>query len=84
MLRPGIWLTRRAIVLHLVVLVLFPAFCGLAWWQVGRALSGNSLSWAYAFEWPIFAGYLLFLWWKLVHDPAAGRTIAGPSSIGDA
>ena len=24
-------------------------------WQLHRALSGNELSWAYTFEWPLFA-----------------------------
>ncbi len=37
-----------------------------------RALSGNTLSWAYVFEWPIFAGYAVFMWWKLIHEPPAG------------
>jgi hypothetical protein len=31
---------------------------GMFWlgdWQLHRALAGNALSWAYTFEWPIFA-----------------------------
>ena len=54
--------------LHLVVVLVVPGFLGLAWWQLNRALNGNSLSWAYTFEWPFFAGYALFVWWKMVHD----------------
>ena len=54
--------------LHVVVALVVPGFLGLAWWQLNRALSGNSLSWAYTFEWPFFAGYALFVWWKMVHD----------------
>ena len=47
--------------------------CGaLAWWQATRALSGNTLSWAYTFEWPVFAGYALYMWWKLLHDESTG------------
>jgi hypothetical protein len=64
------WLTRRALTLHLVVVVVVPLFLGLGWWQLHRALGGNALSWAYTFEWPFFAGYAVFLWWKLVHEPA--------------
>ncbi len=45
-----------------------PTFLALGWWQLDRALSGNSLSWAYVFEWPIFAGYAIYMWWKLTHD----------------
>ena len=44
------------------------AFCLLARWQVDRALSGNTLSWAYAFEWPFFALYAIYMWWRLLHD----------------
>ena len=63
-----IWFTRRAIALHVTVLVVVPAFLALAWWQFDRASSGNELSWAYTFEWPIFAAYAVFMWWKLVHE----------------
>jgi hypothetical protein len=34
------------------------AFAGMLWlgaWQLHRAESGNELSWAYTFEWPLFA-----------------------------
>ena len=46
-----------------------PAFVALCWWQVLRATSGNELSWAYVFEWPLFALYAVYMWWKLVHEP---------------
>jgi len=36
--------------------------------EIGRALSGNELSWAYVFEWPMFAGYAVYMWHKLIHD----------------
>lgn len=62
------WFTPRALLLHLTLAVVFPGFMALAWWQLHRALGGNSLSWAYTFEWPFFAGYAVFIWWKLVHD----------------
>lgn len=34
----------------------------LGWWQAGRAAEGNTLSWAYMFEWPLFAIFLIVLW----------------------
>jgi hypothetical protein len=49
-----------------------PGCLALAWWQASRALSGNTLSWAYTFEWPLFAGYAVYMWWKLLHDEPAG------------
>jgi hypothetical protein len=33
-----------------------------------RARSGNSLSWAYVFEWPIFGAYAVFMWRKLLKE----------------
>jgi hypothetical protein len=62
------WFTRRAFGLHVTVLVVVPTFLALGWWQFNRATSGNDLSWAYTFEWPVFAAYAVFMWWKLVHD----------------
>jgi hypothetical protein len=35
-----------------------------------RARSGNTLSWAYVFEWPLFAGYAVYMWRKLLRDEA--------------
>lgn len=38
------------------------AFLALGWWQAGRAAEGNTLSWAYTFEWPLFAIFVIVLW----------------------
>jgi hypothetical protein len=65
-----VWLSRRAVRLHAVILVVVPAFMALCVWQITRALGGNSLSWAYVFEWPIFAGYAVYMWWRFVHEAA--------------
>ncbi len=62
------WLTRRAIGLHVTLALSLPSFCALGIWQLHRALDGNSLSWAYTFEWPLFALYAIFMWWRLVHE----------------
>ena len=65
-----VWLSRRALKLHVVILIVVPAFLLLCLWQVSRALDGNSLSWAYVFEWPIFAAYAIYMWWRFVHEAA--------------
>ena len=54
--------------MHVTLLVLLPAFAWLTWWQLERALGGNTLSWAYTFEWPLFAIYAIYVWWQLIHD----------------
>jgi hypothetical protein len=62
------YFTARCIGMHVTLVVVLPVFVWLTWWQAGRALSGNTLSWAYTFEWPLFAGYACFVWWQLIHD----------------
>ena len=47
------------------------AIAGMTWlgdWQLHRALSGNALSWAYTFEWPIFAMFGVVFWAKTIRD----------------
>jgi hypothetical protein len=65
--------------MHAALLVLVPLCAALCDWQVHRAISGNSLSWAYVFEWPFFAGYGTYVWWKLVHDQTATPSPPGPA-----
>jgi len=62
------WTSRRALLLHLAVLIVAPGCLAAFWWQLHRALTGNDLSWAYCFEWPIFAVLAVIAWWQLVHD----------------
>lgn len=38
-----------------------------AWWQVGRAIQGNGLSYMYAIEWPAFAVLGVFGWWAMLN-----------------
>ena len=71
-----VWLSRRAIKLHVVILIVVPAFLALCLWQISRALGGNSLSWAYVFEWPFFAGYAVYMWWRFVHEAPLDATPA--------
>jgi hypothetical protein len=60
--------------MHITLLILLPAFALLTRWQLDRALGGNTLSWAYTFEWPLFAGYAVYVWWQLIHDQTASVT----------
>jgi hypothetical protein len=62
------------VALHITVVVVVTSFILLARWQVDRALSGNELSWVYAFEWPFFAGYAIYMWWKLLADDTLGSS----------
>ena len=51
------WTSKRAVSLHVALALFLPGCVALTWWQAARALGGNSLSWVYTFEWPIFGVY---------------------------
>ena len=53
---------------HLLTVVCFWGMLWLGDWQLRRALSGNGLSWAYTFEWPLFAGFAVVFWAKTIKD----------------
>ncbi len=63
-----------AVRLHLTLAVGLALCISAFIFEVGRALGGNSLSWAYVFEWPIFAVFAVYMWWNLLHDTDEGRT----------
>ena len=37
-------------------------------WQLRRALSGNELSWAYTFEWPLFTIFGIYFWVRTLRE----------------
>jgi hypothetical protein len=61
------WLSKRAVSLHLAVLVIVPGCAIAAWWQVNRAQDGNNLSYVYSVMWPLFGLLGLCFWWLLIH-----------------
>ena len=74
------WFSRRAIGLHVVIIIVVPTFAGLCLWQIHRALGGNDLSWAYVFEWPFFAGYAVYMWWRLLHEAPQAKAERGDAA----
>src|SRR5689334_24800879 len=57
------WLGWHALVILSVL--------GMLWlgnWQLHRAQAGNALSWAYTFEWPLFAVFAVVFWAKTIRD----------------
>ena len=59
--------SKRGIGLHLALVAWLALCVAAAYWQVGRALQGNSLSFLYAIEWPCFAVLGVFGWWALLN-----------------
>ena len=73
-------ITPRWLAWHLAMVVLV---CGMLWlgdWQFHRAISGNGLSWAYTFEWPIFAVFAVVFWAKTIKDEFHPPTVAEPGT----
>ena len=71
-------ITPRWLGWHLFTVV---AVIGMLWlgdWQLLRALAGNGLSWAYTFEWPLFAIFGVVFWARTIRDefrpPAAAES----------
>jgi len=63
-------LAPRWLAWHAFVVV---AAAGMLWlgnWQFHRAIGGNALSWAYTFEWPVFAVFGIVFWIKTMLDEA--------------
>ena len=53
---------------HLLMVVSFWGMLWLGDWQFHRAIAGNGLSWAYTFEWPLFACFAVVFWAKTIKD----------------
>jgi hypothetical protein len=74
---------------HLLMVVSFWGMLWLGDWQLHRALAGNGLSWAYTFEWPLFAGFAVVFWAKTIKDEfrikrdGSQGTLAEPSDSDD-
>jgi hypothetical protein len=49
-------------------------------WQLHRAESGNELSWAYTFEWPLFAAFTVYFWIKSLRDELREHEVAAPAA----
>jgi DNA-binding transcriptional regulator of glucitol operon len=86
----GLW-SPAWIARHVAAVVLVLGFLGLGWWQFTRASDGNALSWGYTFEWPVFAGFVVFLWIREIQlerhgvkepEPAQERLPGAPVTVG--
>ena len=61
-------ITPRWLAWHLIMVGSVYGMLALGDWQLHRALAGNGLSWAYTFEWPIFAVFAVVFWAKTIRD----------------
>ncbi|HTX25561.1 MAG TPA: hypothetical protein VME19_00940 [Streptosporangiaceae bacterium] len=77
-------LMPRWLAWHLLMVVSFWGMLWLGDWQLHRALGGNGLSWAYTFEWPLFAGFAVVFWAKTIRDEFRIKRGVMPSPDADA
>ncbi len=63
-----ILLRPRWLAWHAFAAVAFAGMLYLGDWQLHRALSGNELSWAYTFEWPLFAVCGAYFWVRSLRE----------------
>lgn len=61
-------LTRKWLLTHALAISLVVAFLIFGRWQLHRAVSGHTASYAYAVEWPTFALMVIGFWVKIVRD----------------
>ena len=59
-------LTRRWLLRLLVLAAAVAAFLTLGWWQWLRAGEGNARSFGYAVEWPLFAAFAVWWYWRML------------------
>jgi DNA-binding transcriptional regulator of glucitol operon len=68
---PPVWrflVAPRWVAWHLLMVAGCVGMLWLGDWQLHRALSGNGLSWAYTFEWPLFSGFAVVFWARTIRD----------------
>ncbi len=80
---------RDAVRLHVTLTVGLVVCCGAFAFELARALGGHTFSWMYVFEWPLFGGFAIYMWWNLlqgndrVRRPSTPPSAAGPSAAPD-
>jgi len=77
LLRP-LWLAWHAFAVLAAV--------GMLWlgdWQLHRAEGGNELSWAYTFEWPLFAIFGVYFWVRSLREELRSQANSGLAEAGE-
>jgi hypothetical protein len=73
-------ITPRLLAWHAIMVGSVYGMLALGDWQLHRAESGNALSWAYTFEWPIFAVFAVVFWAKTIRDEFHPPVATGPAA----
>ena len=80
------FLTPKWMLLHVLCVVAF-LFClrmGLWQWDRAKSHSGTMQNFGYALQWPLFAGFVVVLWWRgirdVLHPKPADEATSGQST----
>jgi DNA-binding transcriptional regulator of glucitol operon len=78
-------LTPRWIAFTLFVAVAVVVCLALGWWQLSRfdSQNGDWQNLGYSLEWPFFAAFAIYVWWKLLREPPASDEEEGSPDRGD-
>lgn len=76
-------LTPRWLAFTVLVFVAVAVFCWLGWWQAQRyqEIGGSLQNLAYTVQWPIFAGFGVYLWWRMLRDSVRGEPEPDPAAL---
>lgn len=61
------YFSLRAMGLHFALICWITLCLVAAWWQVGRAVQGNALSYLYSIEWPVIALLGVLAWFSMLN-----------------
>lgn len=65
--------------LHVTGAILVPLCLAAGVFEFSRARSGHTLAWGYTVEWPVIAGYGVYVWVRLARERARpARTASAP------
>jgi hypothetical protein len=62
--------------IHALLVVGVPICVAAGWFEWTRALGGREIAWIYAFEWPIFGVYGVYIWWRLYREKRSATSTA--------
>jgi hypothetical protein len=71
---------RDAFWLHFTLVAGLIVCCGAFAFELWRALGGHTFSWMYVFEWPLFGGFAVYMWWNLLQGKDRVHQAAKPST----
>lgn len=76
---------HRRPALIIFVIVAFVACLGLGWWQWGRFESGSGTgqNLGYALQWPLFAGFVVWAYFRFVRLEQEAREDGAPEAAAD-